>query len=66
MICVLCKKAVVRPPVCCDKCGRMVCGKCRKGETGKSTLGIRSRRPWVRRETIYTCKFCLAEVELST
>ena len=59
MICVLCRKTPVCPPVCCDKCGRIVCEDCRKKQ---HVFELPKESP----RTLDLCKFCLAERELST
>lgn len=62
MICSLCKKADVRPPIVCDNCGRLVCETCRQAEWEAFT-GFNEKGP---HRPVITCKFCLAERELST
>jgi hypothetical protein len=62
MICVLCKKRDVRPPACCHKCGRLVCKECRR-EQYQPQKGFKDKGPL---ESVLICKFCIAELELST
>lgn len=40
MICSICRKTDVRPPNCCDKCGRVACQECMRhlSEPGRYVL----------------------------
>lgn len=75
MICSICRRAAVRPPACCDKCGRLACGECMKRfsepgvyelRPGKDYRVVTTQRNTAPKIVIRElCKVCRAETTLT-
>lgn len=62
MTCSICAGRVDRPPIVCDKCGRLVCDRCR---TWRYVSLPGFKLPKGPTKKIFICKLCLAEEALT-